>query len=55
MLIRRINNKGGTVWTFAIGSKHKIGGKTSHSVGYSIAEVCDVNSNNMYVIDTIVR
>ena len=37
--MRRIDNAGGTVWTYIVGDSHTNAAKTSYSTGYSIAQV----------------
>ena len=38
-IVQRVDNEGGTVWTFLEGDAHSTSGTQSYSVGYSVAQV----------------
>ena len=39
MMVRRVDNKGATVWTYIVGDKHSTRGQWAYSAGYSVVEV----------------
>jgi len=38
MMVRRVDNKGATVWTYLVGDKHSTRGQWAYSAGYSVVE-----------------
>jgi len=42
VIVRRVDNSGGTVWTFKEGNSHKTKSKKAYSVGYSVAQAGSV-------------
>ena len=45
MLVTKVNNNGGNVWSTKIGDSHKTSGQKSYSIGFAIDEVVNMKKN----------
>ena len=48
MLVTKVNNNGGNVWSTKIGDSHKTSGQKSYSIGFAIDEVRNMKKESLY-------
>ena len=53
MLVTKVNNNGGNVWSTKIGDSHKTSGQKSYSIGFAIDEVCNIKKVRLFMIQKI--
>jgi hypothetical protein len=50
VLVTKVNNNGGNVWSTKIGDSHKTSGQKSYSIGFAIDEVVNMKKMCLFMI-----